>query len=169
MSNSFLNASKVGDLGQTLVSNYLNEKGYEVEEAPNMYFPDWDIKGIKGGREITIEVKYDKSAYWWAARRGTPEQPNLYIEFRSTKREEDTGIRKSIADFYFYIMKTGKKHMCYVFDRVKLLKHLEESSYKVVNNSAKGDDNAEGWIPPLHEILTNERGYKAVINLTDYE
>ena len=169
MSNSFVKASLTGDLGEGLVHSYLASAGWDTESAPNRYFPDWDIKATKLGREVTIEVKYDKSAYMWAKRRGTPEHPNLYIEFRSTKREANTGIRASKADYYFYIMKTGKKHIAYVFDRAKLLTHLETGVYKVVNNSAKGDNNAEGWIPPLHELLTTDRGYKAVINLTEFE
>jgi hypothetical protein len=166
--NTFVKASISGDYGQELVMKYLQDYGYETKEAPKKLFYDWDVKGIKGGREVTIEVKYDSKAYYWAARRGNPEQPNLYIEFRSTTRNEDSGILKSKADFYFYILKTGDKDIAFVFNRVQLLQHLQMSNYKIVGNSATGDDNAEGWIPPLHELLVARYGYKATIDLTPY-
>jgi len=166
--NTFATASISGDYGQDIVMKYLKDKGYDVEEAPKELFYDWDVKATNGERTITIEVKYDSKAYMWAARRGTPEQPNLYIEFRSTTRNCDSGILKSTADFYFYILKTNKKDIGFVFDRKMLLNHLQSASYKVVGNSATGDDNAEGWIPPLHELLMSSRGYKATIDLTEY-
>ena len=166
--NTFVRASISGDYGQDLVMKYLEDKGYEVEEAPKKLFYDWDVKGNKAGSTVTIEVKYDSKAYMWAKRRGTPEQPNLYIEFRSTTRDADSGILKSTADFYFYILKTGDKDIAFVFDRVQLLQHLQMSNYKIVGNSATGDDNAQGWIPPLHELLVSRYGYKATIDLTEY-
>ena len=166
--NTFVKASISGDYGQDIVMKYLKGKGYVVEEAPKKLFYDWDVKATKGNRVVTIEVKYDSKAYMWAARRGTPEHPNLYIEFRSTTRDCDSGILKSKADFYFYILKTGKKDIAFVFDRVQLLQHLQMANYRVVGNSATGDDNAEGWIPPLHELLVSRYGYKATIDLTEY-
>ena len=166
--NTFVTASISGDYGQDLVMAYLKSYQYEVEEAPKKLFYDWDIKAKKNDRTITIEVKYDSKAYVWAARRGNPEQPNLYIEFRSTTRNDDSGILKSKADYYFYILKTGDKDIAFVFDRVQLLKHLQNSNYKVVGNGATGDDNAQGWIPPLHELLVSRYGYKATIDLTEY-
>lgn len=166
--NTFVKASISGDYGQDIVMKYLKEKGYEVKEAPKKLFYDWDVKATKGKRVITIEVKYDSKAYMWAARRGTPEHPNLYIEFRSTRRNNDSGILKSKADFYFYILKTGNKDIAFVFDRVQLLQHLQMANYKVVGNSATGDDNAEGWIPPLHELLVSRYGYRETIDLTEY-
>ena len=44
----------------------------------------------------------------------------------------------------------------FVFERKGLLKHLEDISYKVVGNSATGDDNALGWIPPLHKLVNQD-------------
>ena len=166
--NTFVKASINGDYGESLVSKYLKDYGYQVEEAPKELFYDWDLKGTKEGREVTVEVKYDSKAYMWAARRGTPEQPNLYIEFKSTTRDADSGILKSKADFYFYILKTGKKDIGFVFNRKELLAHLQMANYKVVGNGATGDDNAIGWIPPLHELLVARFGYKATIDLTEY-
>lgn len=166
--NSFVRASISGDYGQHIVMEYLKDKGYDVEEAPKKLFYDWDVKAKKSDRTVTIEVKYDSKAYMWAARRGTPEHPNLYIEFESTTRNCDSGIKKSKADFYFYILKTGDKDIAFVFDREQLLAHLLRSDYKVVGNGATGDDNALGWIPPLHELLVARYGYKATIDLTEY-
>jgi len=166
--NTFVTASISGDYGQDIVMKYLKDKGYEVEEAPKELFYDWDVKANKAGRTVTIEVKYDSKAYMWAARRGTPEQPNLYIEFENTNTGGPSGILKSKADFYFYILKTGDKDIAFVFDRVQFLQHLQLSNYKVVGNGATGDDNAKGWIPPLHELLVARYGYKATIDLTQY-
>jgi len=166
--SSFVRASTSGDYGQDLVMKYLSDKGYEVEEAPKIRFYDWDVKGHKDDREVTIEVKYDSKAYYWANRRGTPEQPNLYIEFENTNSNTPSGIKMSKADFYFYILKTGDKDIAFVFNRKLLLEHLLSSSYKVVTNKATGDDNAKGWIPPLNELLISSRGYKATIDLTPY-
>ena len=122
--NTFVKASINGDYGENLVAKYLKDYGYQVEEAPKELFYDWDLKGTKEGREVTVEVKYDSKAYMWAARRGTPEQPNLYIEFKSTTRDADSGILKSKADFYFYILKTGKKDIGFVFNRKEPLPKL---------------------------------------------
>ena len=167
--NTFVSASLYGDYGENLVAKYLKDYGYEIETAPkDRRFCDWDIKGSKNNRVFTIEVKYDSKAYMWAARRGTPDLPNLYIEFRSTTRNGDSGILLSKADYYFYILKTGKKDIAFVFDRKQLLQHLQNSNYKIIGNGASGDDNAEGWIPPLHELLVSKFGYKATIDLTPY-
>lgn len=166
--NTFVSASIHGDYGENLVAEYLKHYGYEIELAPKKLFYDWDIKGCKEGRTVTIEVKYDSKAYVWAARRGTPDLPNLYIEFHSTTRNGDSGILKSKADFYFYILKTKDKDIAFVFDRKQLLAHLQMANYRVVGNGATGDDNAKGWIPPLHELLVSRFGYKATIDLTEY-
>ena len=158
-----------GDIGEDLWCDYIKKRGHtDIIRAPKMKFYDWDVKSIYKKEELTFEVKYDSKAYMWAARRGTPEHPNLYIEFRSTTRDCDSGILKSKAYFYFYILKTGKKDIAFVFDRVQLLQHLQMANYRVVGNSATGDDNAEGWIPPLHELLVSRYGYKATIDLTEY-
>lgn len=166
--NTFVSATLFGDYGEGLVAKYLEDGGYELTPAPKRNFPDWDIKAAKKDVDITFEVKYDSKAYMWAKRRGTPEQPNLYIEFRSTTRDCDSGILKSKADYYFYILKTGKKDIGFVFDRQKLAKHLQSSNYKIVGNGATGDDNAKGWIPPLHLLLVPDSGYISTIDLTDY-
>ena len=165
---TFLSASISGDYGQSLVIKYLEGLNYTVEEAPKRLFYDWDVRGVKDGKTVDIEVKYDSKAYMWAARRNAPDMPNLYIEFKSTSKDCDSGIIASKADFYFYILKTKEKDIAYVFDRLQLLAHLQMGNYKVVGNGATGDNNALGWIPPLHEILVSRYGYKATIDLTPY-
>ena len=144
-----------GDIGEDLWCTHLENKGhYNITPAPKMKFYDWDVKSEHNNREYTFEVKYDEKAYWWANRRGKPEQPNLYIEFKNTNKDEDSGIRASKALYYVYMLVRDESVTAYLFDRVGLLSHLEDISYKVVGNAATGDDNALGWIPPLHQLIS---------------
>lgn len=144
-----------GTIGEAKFSSYLISIGYEVEKAPARKFYDWDIKATKKSTVITFEVKYDEKAYYWAAKRGTPNEPNIYIEYRNTNRNEDSGILASKSDYYIYILKAAND-IAYVFDRAKLCAHLVSSTYKSVGNSATGDDNAIGWIPPLSQIIKHD-------------
>jgi hypothetical protein len=123
---------------------------------------------VSNNREFTVEVKYDSKAYLWAKRRGTPKAPNLYIEFKNTNQGKDSGILMSKADYYLYIIKDGVREIGYIFIREQLLKHLQESDYKVVGNSASGDDNALGWIPPLNSLTNTDYGFRGTIDLTNY-
>lgn len=144
-----------GDIGEDLWCKHLENKGhYNITTAPKMKFYDWDVKSQHNNREYTFEVKYDGKAYWWASRRGKPEEPNLYIEFKNTNKDEDSGIRASKALYYVYMLVRDESVTAYLFDRVSLLSHLEDISYKVVGNAATGDDNALGWIPPLQQLVS---------------
>ena len=147
--------NQAGTIGEAKFSTYLESIGYEVEKAPPRKFYDWDIKATKKSLVITFEVKYDEKAYYWAAKRGTPNEPNIYIEYKNTNRNEDSGILASKSDYYIYILKS-ENDIAYVFDRAKLCAHLVNSTYKSVGNSATGDDNAIGWIPPLSEIIKHQ-------------
>ena len=67
-----------GDIGEDLWCDYIKTRGHtDIVRAPKKKFYDWDVKSIYQKNELTFEVKYDSKAYWWANRRGTPEQPNL--------------------------------------------------------------------------------------------
>ena len=146
-----------GDIGESLWCEHLEHKGHtNITTAPKKKFYDWDVCSQHGTRQYTFEVKYDSKAYWWASKRGTPEQPNLYIEFKNTNKEEDSGIRASKAMYYVYMLVRDEAVTAYLFERESLLNHLEQVSYKVVGNSATGDDNALGWIPPLHKLTTQK-------------
>ena len=147
--------NQAGTIGEAKFSTYLESIGYAIEKAPARKFYDWDIKATKKSLVITFEIKYDEKAYYWAAKRGTPNEPNIYIEYKNTNRNEDSGILASKSDYYIYILKSAND-IAYVFDRAKLCAHLVNSTYKSVGNSATGDDNAIGWIPPLSEIIKHE-------------
>tara|TARA_R110000803_G_scaffold5422_3_gene17817 strand:+ start:4717 stop:5220 length:504 start_codon:yes stop_codon:yes gene_type:complete len=162
----------VGDLGESLWRTHLEMKGFEIEAAPKRKaFYDWDMKSVRGDSVTTYEVKYDEKAYWWAKRRGTPNEPNLYIEFNSTKRDGPSGILLSKADYYVYILKkenderTMIENIAYIYDRVKLCSFCQEGRFKVVGNKATGDDNAEGWIPPVSKTLNDSAGFVKTILL----
>ena len=156
-----------GKYGESLWADYMESKGYSVKNAPTgAPFYDWDIEATKDGRVVTFEVKYDEKAYWWAKRRGKPNEPNLYIEFRNTNKGMDSGILASIADYYIYIMKEDNDR-AYVFRREELCSLCMASEFKVVGNASTGDDNAEGWIPPLSEILKHENVFVKSILLSE--
>ena len=146
-----------GDIGEGLWCTHLEKKGhYNITTAPKKKFYDWDVKSEHSNRIYTFEVKYDEKAYWWAARRNTPEEPNLYIEFKNTNKDEDSGIRASKALYYVYMLVRDESVSAYLFERKGLLSHLEQVTYKVVGNSATGDDNALGWIPPLTSLVNQK-------------
>lgn len=160
-----------GKFGEHLWKSFLENRGYDVEEAPARKFYDWDLKATKREPDpdtnfhptFTFEVKYDEKAYYWASKRGMPNNPNLYIEYRNSTKREDSGIMTSRADFYVYIIK-DVGNVAYVFRTAKLLEHLMNANYKSVGNSATGDDNAEGWIPPL-SMLTRTKSFIKQIKL----
>tara|TARA_R110000796_G_scaffold15428_2_gene49056 strand:+ start:964 stop:1488 length:525 start_codon:yes stop_codon:yes gene_type:complete len=168
-----------GDAGELMWRLHLERKGFEIEAAPKRVFYDWDMKSTRGDSVTTYEVKYDEKAYWWAQRRGKPEEPNLYIEFKSTKRNGPSGILLSKSDYYVYILKRvsekvseadGSTHsvtdnLAYIYDRVKLCSFCQEGGFRVVGNKATGDDNAEGWIPPVSETLNDAAGFVKLIFL----
>jgi hypothetical protein len=154
-----------GKIGEALWANYLESRGWSVTPAPNGRFYDWDIKANNPNKELTFEIKYDSKAYFWAEKRGKPEDPNLYIEFENTKKAEPSGIRRSIADYYVYIIKNGDIDRAYIYNRETLCSFCESGGFKVVGNSGFGDDNASGWIPPLKKTMTLEAGYVASIEL----
>jgi len=144
-----------GDIGEDLWCDYIKKRGHtDIIRAPKKKFYDWDVKSIYNKEELTFEVKYDSKAYWWANRRNTPDKPNLYIEFKNTNKDEDSGIKASKALYYVYMLSNEDKVEAYVFERGGLLSHLLSVSYKVVGNAATGDDNALGWIPPLHQLIS---------------
>ncbi len=155
-----LDFTATGKKGEQLWSAHMTAHGYAIQTAPDTKFYDWDIKATKGPKTITFEVKYDEKAMYWAAKRNTPDKPNLYIEYRNTRANEDSGIMASKADYYVYII--APDNVAHVFKRDELLSHLLTSSYRTTGNSTYGDDNAEGWIPPLHELVTHTSYVKSV-------
>jgi hypothetical protein len=158
-----------GKVGEAKWKSFLEERGYNVESAPERKFYDWDLKAVKREPDpetkfhptYTFEVKYDEKAYWWASRRGTPNEPNLYIEFRNTTRDEESGILTSKSDFYVYIIK-AQVDIAYLFNTDLLRSHLVMANYKSVGNSATGDDNALGWIPPLSLLMDSNSFIKSI-------
>lgn len=171
MNKRGFSASNVsGKKGEELVASYMRSLGWDVEYAPDKLFPFWDLKATKGDKTHTFEVKYDMKAYMYAKLRSRPTEPNLYIEFKNTNKGSDSGIKVSEAETYVYILLNKNKYTGYFFNRAKLLEHLEASRYKVVGNSNTGDDNAEGWIPPLHKLVAHRgmSGFLKEVDLTDY-
>jgi len=142
----------IGKRGELLWKCELEKNHKIIHTAPNKKFYDYDIKAEYNGVEYTYEVKYDAKGYEYAKLYNRP--VNLYIEFKNTTLNEDSGIKASIANYYVYILNNNGVETAYVFDRIKLLNHLETSNYKVRGNKVGGDNNALGWTPPLHN-LTN--------------
>jgi hypothetical protein len=153
-----------GKIGEAKWKAYLESVGHIVENAPERVFYDWDLKSTTTDkRTVTFEVKYDEKAYYWAEKRGMPDNPNMYIEYKNTNQNRDSGILASKADYYVYILK-AEEDIAYVFKRGELCEHLVNAKYKSVGNSATGDDNALGWIPPLKEMVKHH-SFHTKINL----
>lgn len=140
-----------GHKGESLWLKQLEYTHTNIEKAPNKRFYDWDIKASYKGREVTYEVKYDSKGYYYADRQNRP--VNLYIEFKNTNKDEDSGIKASKATYYVYILKSlDGVETAYVFNRLELLEHLESNNYRVRGNKNGGDNNAQGWTPPLDSL-----------------
>lgn len=141
----------VGDKGESLWYSEIQKTHTNIETAPKRKFYDWDIKATYKGKEITYEVKYDEKGYYYASRHKRP--VNLYIEFENTNKEEASGILASKAKYYVYILRSlDRVETAYVFDRLELLAHLQETNYPIKGNKTGGDNNAKGWIPPLDSL-----------------
>lgn len=161
-----------GDIGEGLWIDHLESLGHKCKRAPKRVFYDWDIKSTYSLHdsigEFTWEIKYDRMAYAWAERRGTPNKINAYIEFENTNQGLPSGIAMSRADYYVYIVRVaGDLHHAYVFKTDELRKHLQHSDYKVVGNKSGGDDNANGWLLPLNEVseLGHPSGFMKKVEL----
>lgn len=140
-----------GDIGESLWLKQITTTHTDIQQAPNCYHPDWDIKARYKGKEVTYEVKYDAKGYYYANRHKRP--VNLYIEFENTNKDAPSGIKTSKAIYYVYILKSlDGVETAYVFNREELLDHLEKSNYRVRGNKNGGDNNAKGWTPPLESL-----------------
>lgn len=121
----------------------------------------WDIKDSLGNY---YEVKLDEKALYYARKQNRP--PNMFMEYWSTKRNEACGVMVLEVNYFVYIVKQlDKCFMAYVFDYETMKEHLIKTEYKSRDNSATGDNNALGWLVPIHEITNSpDSGYlKSVI------
>ena len=141
----------LGNKGESLWMEEIRRTRTDIEQAPKKKFYDWDVKAKYENKVVTYEVKYDNKGYFYAERHNRP--VNLYVEFRNTNKGEDSGIKASKADYYVYILKSMDGiETAYVFNRLELLEHLEQSNYKIRGNKGGGDNNAQGWTPPLESL-----------------
>ncbi len=146
-----------GDLGEELFKNYLLSKGHTDVEVTTGLFYDYDIAANFKGKRLTYEVKYDAQAYYWMRKRKA-ECINLYLEFRNTNKDKPSGIEMSKANYYVYIVK-DEITVAFIFDTNKLREHLLNSDYPTAGNSANGDNNALGYIPPINKLLKKDSGF----------
>jgi hypothetical protein len=156
---------RIGNEGEKLWVDYIIKTHKDIETHPNKKFYDWDIKAKYKSKEVTYEIKYDVSGYKYATRynRGV----NLYIEYENTNKKEASGILASKADLYVYIFNDdNKNNIGYVFNRIELLNHLQESNYKSKVNKLGGDNNAKGWLATLEGVKPIAR---AIINLDTHK
>jgi hypothetical protein len=141
-------------------AEHLVSKGHEVVfSEPKMVY--WDIKDSLGNY---YEVKLDEKALYYARKQNRP--PNMFMEYWSTKRNEACGVMVLEVNYFVYIVKQLEKcFMAYVFDYEPMKEHLIKTEYKSRDNSATGDNNALGWLVPIHEITnSSDSGFiKSVI------
>ncbi len=156
---------KQGNQGERMWINYISKDHSNIQKAPNKRFYDWDIKANWNSNKVTYEVKYDSSAYHYAQKYNR--DVNIYIEYKNTNEDADSGILMSKADFYVYIIKTpnkegGNNNIAYVFNRDELIKVIGENGFPKAGNKKGGDNNALGYKIPLKELKSIT---KAVIDV----
>ena len=155
----------LGKDGEERWATYLMERGLSVQMSPNKRI-HYDM--IADGDKY--EVKTDRKAYKWAERRKTPGKPNLYMEFKNTNKDESAGIIAALEEgvlYFIYILITPEDEMvAHCFHLPKLVLHCGSANYKEAGNKQYGDDNALGWLVPLHEVENNgDAGYLKSVNL----
>ena len=146
-----------GDIGEELFKNHLLSKGHEDIEVTTGLFYDYDIAATFKGKRLTYEGKYDTQADYWMRKRNA-DCINLYLEYRNTNKDKPSGIEVSKSNYYVYIVK-GEATVAFIFDTDLLRTHLMNSDYPTAGNSANGDNNALGYIPPINALLNKESGF----------
>lgn len=116
----FTQQNKQGKQGEQLVREYLEVRGYKVNDTSNNYGLHTDLQLTRvDGSIFTAEVKYDARM---------EKTGNLFLEHEIlyVDRDMDKGwIHKTQADYIFYInAKTGRT---YIFDWKKLKKLIVEN------------------------------------------
>lgn len=157
----FVEAMALGHLAEDLWVRHLASRGLSV------YMPDegrslWDMMDSDG---TTYEIKVDVKAVMYAMRRN--KEPNFYLEYFSTKRNEPCGIAVCESDILVYMVsEVSGRISSYVFDCEALKSHLMSSEYPSKGNKTSGDDNAMGYVVPIGQLInTPESGFKEMVVL----
>lgn len=149
--------NEAGKKGEHIVREYMRRIGFNVVPAPNRKFYDYDMECHNWEASFTIEVKTDVSAYRHAKRRGTPDNPRLFIEYYNDTLDAPSGIAKSIAEYYLYlIVNLDNDVECNVFKRDELHQYLIDSdtcSRTIVPHF--NDQQTTGWLPNLDDLVAN--------------
>ena len=150
--------NEAGTRGEHIVREYMRRIGFNVVPAPNRKFYDYDMECHNWEASFTIEVKTDVSAYRHAKRRGTPDNPRLFIEYYNDTLNEPSGIAKSIAEYYFYlIVNLDNDVECNVFKRDELHQYLIDSdTYSHTLVPHFNDQMTTGWLPNLDDLVAND-------------
>lgn len=167
MANSnWIKKSKDGEIGERIVESFLAAEGHnvirseDVRQDGNLLY--WDLQIDNGTR---FEVKYDVSGYEYMHKYGR-DNPNLFIEWWSTTRNEKCGIFSSIgeADVFVYIFKETNRagefvknyaHTFYLEDFAIWCNDCRDS-WKDVTCYLIGNENARGWLVNESVMLKNK-------------
>jgi hypothetical protein len=124
------------------VASRFRDKGWNVEMAPDKYFPDYDMIVERDGISTTIECKVD---YCWN-RTG-----NICCEFMqelSTGQIVNSGIcAGNINDYVIYLLpdKQEKNFQYFIMRKSKLIELCKTHHKKIVDNP---EHTARCWILP---------------------
>lgn len=172
---------KIEEVWISYMDSAYKYKGRDVsfERAPNRRFPDWDIRTSLGH---TYEVKFDSISH---------RTRNYFFEFRNPRRDVDSGLKISRADYLVYIHGKGIKLKADVFDLARLKYHLFSTNHRYESRQVRGetqrdketglwvdswgaslnpgDKNSEGYVPNVLKIreIKNETGFMTSIPIPD--
>ena len=149
--------NNIGKKGEHIVREYMRRIGFNVTPAPNKKFYLYDMECESWESSFTIEVKTDVSAYKHAKRRGTPNNPRLFIEYYNETMGEPSGIAASVATYYFYLMVTPANDVeCNVFKRDEFHQYLIDSDvYTHTIVPFHNDHQTTGWLPNLDDLVAD--------------
>lgn len=137
---------KLGNIGESVISSFLQSKGCQFIDSNNDN--KYDIKMLTKGKETTYEIKTDVLCM------PIYDTGNLFIEFSS--RKKDSGIIATKADWfvtYFQFL-----NEIWFIKSEKLLKLIADNEFPIFYNA--GDIGSE-----THGYLINRKKFKKHFNV----
>ena len=114
---------ELGKRAELVWIEYLKQSrktGLTYEQAPDRWFPDWDVKDSNG---MTFEVKYDTIA---------SKTNNYFFEYNNPRSNKLSGLSTTKADWFVYLIRYPSEELdirASVFCSKSLLSHCREAMY----------------------------------------
>lgn len=152
---SFAQKYKIGSDGEQLLVNTLIGLGYTTARKNDNYETRYDFDVWLTDQLTTFEVKNDKMF----ALTG-----NLALEFWNSRKNEPSGISRSMADFWVHIVPVHGVDTLYIAQRTLLLAAMYEIE-PIKKIKAGGDKNSDMYIFSKAQMLS-EDGSTPLVKLT---